>query len=185
MNYLKITPKGIDIPIAYLQTTLYSKLTTVWNVEDATLFNMYGRAYRNQTESGYTPELYTGKKEYEDLLFNDKLWASGFFGVKEVITVNAGTSMAEAFVIFMVNLEKIKSSNTDRKDEEARIDVERICGEELYGFTMTGWVTGIDSVFDQYSGWKKANGIKYRDMHPLHCFRINFNLLYSIDGVGC
>lgn len=184
MNYLKITPKGVDIPISLLQTALYNQLKVIWSVTDST-FEMYGRAYRNQTESGYTPEVYTGKKEYQDVLFNDKVYVQSFFGLKENTAVVSGTSSVEAFVIFMVNLDKIKPSNTERKDEEARIDVEKICMQSLYGFDVIGFVTGIDNVFDQYSGWKKENGIKYRDMHPLHCFRINFNLLYSVDGIGC
>jgi hypothetical protein len=141
---------------------------------------MYGRAYRNQTQDGYTPELFIGGIDYYDTFFDDTLSANSFFGVGDVTTIKDGSSTADCFLIFCVNLQKVKPGN-DRNDEAVHVDVQKLCIAEPYGFRATGWVTGIDSVFKEYSGWKKSDGIKFRDEHPYHCFRLNFKLLYNIN----
>jgi hypothetical protein len=178
MNVLKPSPVGIDIPVQAFQTMLYNKLRTLWSVE-YTEFAMYGRAYRNQNKDGYSPEVYIGGNEYQEVLFDDTLKASSFFGIGESIKVQNLNTVAEVFLIFMVNLDKIKPDTT-RQDEEARIDVEKLCRHKLLGFTLTGIVTGIDNVFREYSGFGKEK-IKFMDQNPWHCFRLNFDLLYDIN----
>jgi hypothetical protein len=178
MNITKSPVTGVDIPIQKLQSYLYPLVKGLWGLGDST-YNAYGRAYRNQTEDGYSPEVYTGLNEYKDVYQDDTLSASSFFGVGEVQTVKASNQTADVFLIFMVDLSKIKPGAT-RNDEEAHIDIENLCKPKNFEFTFTGLVTGIDQVFKEYSGWKKKEGIKYRDMHPQHCFRLNFKLLYNI-----
>ena len=178
MNNLKTAPVGIDSHINDFQTYLYNKLKTTWNVTDLE-FEMFGRAYRNQTDDGYTPERYVGNKEYKDLYWDDKLKAMAFFGVKEDSQVNAGTLTSDCFLIFMVNLQQLKPAN-ERKDEEIRNDVQRLCIAMKSGFIFSGFKTGIDSVFSEYSGWKKTIGMKFKDHYPLHCFRLDFKVTYSV-----
>lgn len=179
MNVTKASVTGIDIPIQKLQIVLYNKIKTLWGVTDQT-FNMYGRAYRNQTnDSGYTPEIYKGNNEYSDAYFDDTLAGSAFFGLGENEKIDKGDTTADVFIIFMVNLPKIKPGTT-RNDEEARVDMERICLQRDYGFFLNGIVIGIDNVFKEYSGYKKTKGITFRDMHPWHCFRLNFKVTYNI-----
>ncbi len=181
MLVIKESVIGIDIPIQKYQTVLYNKLKTVWGFTDAT-FNGYGRAYRNQDkESGaYTPEIYKGNNEYSDAYFDDTLSGSFFWGMGENIKfAKEGDNTADVFVIFMVNLDKIKPGTT-RNDEEVRNDVERIAIERIYGFYLTGVITGIDQVFKEYSGYKAVKGIKFRDMQPWHCFRLNFQINFNI-----
>jgi hypothetical protein len=178
MNITKPSVTGIDIPIQKLQTVLYNQIKTLWPVDDDS-FTMYGRAYRNQTQDGYTPEIYTGNGDYTDAYFNDTLKASAFFGLGETAKVSSVDTSANVYLIFMVNLDKVKPGTT-RNDEEARIDIERICMNKDYGFFLTGIVTGIDQVFKEYSGYKATKGIKFRDMQPWHCFRLNFNITYNI-----
>jgi hypothetical protein len=179
-NVLKQSVTGIDIPIQKYQTVLYNALKPIWNVNDSN-FNMYGRAYRNQDKesNAYTPEVYIGNNEYSDAYFDDTLNGSAFFGLGEVTKVTNADVQANVFVIFMVNLSKIKNGAT-RNDEEARIDVERIALTNIYGFFLTGIITGIDQVFKEYSGYKAVKGIKFRDMQPWHCFRLNFQVNYNI-----
>lgn len=179
MEYVKANPVGVDINIKGLQRYLYPQLKTLWGINDDTSFDSYGRAYRNQTEDGYIPEVYVGLKEYKEVLFDDKLKALSFFGVSEDVSYSDAAT-AQVFLIFMVNLDQIKPG-VGRNDEEVRNGVQRLLTPAPYGFTMTGFATGIDTVFKEYSGWRKTQGIKYRDMHPLHCFRINFSLLYDIN----
>lgn len=175
MNVIKTGPIGIDIPIQKMQSYLYDKLTAKWNTD----YMSYGRAYRNQTDTGYTPEVYVGNNEYQDVYFDDTVAALSFFGVGEQVSVNKSNIVADVFMVFMVDLSKIKPG-ANRNDEEARIDVERLIMGKPFGFNPSGFVTGIDSCFKEYSGWKKETGIKFRDTHPLHCFRLNFKLNYNV-----
>lgn len=174
MNITKPIVIGIDIPIQKFQTVLYNKIKTIWPVDD-TSFNMYGRAYRNQAAKGYQPEVYAGNGEYNDSYFNDTLKGSAFFGVSSPEKVIKGDATAQVFVIFMVNLDLIKPGAT-RNDEEARNDMQQAAPDGMGGFFITGVITGIDQVFKEYN----IDNIKFRDMHPWHCFRLNFNLTYNI-----
>ena len=180
MNITKASIKGIDIAIQAMQTKLYDGLKTTWALTDQS-FAMYGRAYRNQTDDGYTPEVYVGNNEYKDVLFDDTVAALAFFGVGETIPVTKGQSTADIFVIFMVNLDKLKAGVVSREDEEVRVDVEKLCATPFFGFSISGFQTGLEAVFKEYSGWKKKTGIQFRDQHPKHCFRINFKLMYTIN----
>lgn len=178
-TYLKTSPTGIDVPIQAMQVFLYGQLKTTWGLSDAD-YKAYGRAYRNQSDdNGYTPEAYTGNSEYQEVLFDDTVKALSFFGAGETEKYNAGSSLAPVFMILMVNVPALKPNIVHRADEEIRQDVKRLWTMRRYGFTMTGTDTGIDNVFREYSGWRKKEGIKFRDMHPWHCFRINTSLLYE------
>lgn len=183
MEYVKNKPVGIDINIDRLQRVLYPQLKTAWSITGDTAYDCYARAYRNQTADGYIPEVYKGTDEYKEVLFDDTLSALSFFGVGEQVRYQTGSAAtAQVYLIFMVNLSKIKNGAT-RNDEEARTDVIRLVTPAPAGFTLTGIDTGIDTVFKEFSGFRKEQGMKYRDMSPFHCFRINFSLLY--DPIQC
>lgn len=173
-NITKPSVTGIDIPIQNLQTYIYNGLQPIWGE-----YTQYGRAYRNQTKDGYTPEVYVGGNEYKEVYFDDTISALSFFGLGDNQSINNGNLSADVYLIFMVDLSKIKDGNT-RNDEEARVDVEILTKSLVYGFVQSGYITGIDSVFKEYSGWRKDSGIKFRDTQPFHCFRINFKLNYNI-----
>ncbi|MBS1915665.1 MAG: hypothetical protein JST87_05270 [Bacteroidetes bacterium] len=186
MIYVKPNPVGIDLQIQAMQQYSYTQLKNIWQITDSD-YDSYGRAYRNQTNDGYSPEVYTGSGEYHDVFFDDSLKALSFFGVGENTKYSldfgkAGSTTAEVFWVFMVNVAKLKPSTTYRMDEEIRMDVENLSVARVLPFSLNGIVTGIENVFKEYSGWKKNEGIKYRDTHPFHCFRLNFNVLYSIDN---
>ena len=185
--FFKTRPVGVDIPIQRHQSFLYTALKTVWGIQNDTSWNSHGRAYRNQTEDGYCPEVYVGvgnqpgSEEYREVLFDDQLTALSFYGMDEVGRNNTGNTTVGVFLVFMVNVLQLKPSITWRGDEEIRNDVEKLCQVDRFDMQWTGFVTGIDSVFKEYSGWRKNIGIKFRDMHPRHCFRLNFNLLFDIN----
>jgi hypothetical protein len=185
MIQLKTTPQGYDVPIQAMQQFLYNQLLTTWSLQPAD-YTAYGRVYRNQTADGYTPEVFTGtgndpnQPDYTDAFFDDTVKALSFFGVGESEKYNAGSTLTPVFLIFQVKVPDLKPAITHRADEEIRLDVQRLCTGRRYGLTMTGFETGIDNVFRDYSGWKKKDGIKFRDEHPWHCFRLNFQLLYNI-----
>ena len=178
MNIIKINPVGIDGHIQDVQIYLYNKLKKLWNFSDKE-FNMFGRCYRNQTEDGYTPEVYVGNNEYKDVYWDDSLKGMAFFGIKDDGIIDAASLIADCYLIFMVNLSKLISS-VQRQDEEVRLTVEELMLAWNAGFKPTGWTTGLDKTFAEYTGWKKENGIKFRDLYPYHCFRINFKILYNV-----
>lgn len=178
MNITKETVTGIDIPIQKMQNFLYPKILALWGLSDQT-YSAYGRAYRNQTKDGYSPEVYTGNGEYQDAFPDDTVAVNSFFGLGEHQKIDKSNQTADVFLVVMADLSVIKPGAT-RNDEEVRVDIENLCKPKHFGFTLTGVTTGLDSVFKEYSGWKKADGIKYRDMHPKHCFRLDFKVLYNI-----
>lgn len=180
MNYQRSLISGIDKPIYAFQTYLYDALKPIWSLTDST-FNMYGRVYRNQTEDGYLPELFIGGEDYTDTLFDDTLTANAFFGVGETIKVDKQDTTADVFLVFMVNLNEIKPGN-DRNDASAHYDVQNLCQNGINGFILNGFITGIQNCFKEYSGFRGTDAIKFRDQHPLHCFRLNFKLTYNINN---
>ena len=181
--FIKAKPAGVDITIQSAQKYLYAELNKTWGTGDSTL-DAYGRIYRNQSNDGYIPEAYDGKSEYKEVFFDDLKSGLFFFLLGEKQEYNGGLFTPVA-IIFEVNIPLIKPGYAWRADEEIRTDVELLChGNRLkgLGFTLKGVETGIDSVFREFSGWRKEKGIKYGDEHPYHCFRLNFNLLYTISN---
>lgn len=176
-NVVKPNSVGIDKPIADLQTYLYGKLITKWGLSDSTL-NMYGRAYNNATSDGYQPEVYVGNNEYNEVFYDDRFFATSFFGRGEEVKVSPTTVIADVFLIFMLNLAQVKPG-INRNDEECHVDVQQLITPLWGGFTCTGIITGIEKVFAEYSGWRRSKAIKFTDTHPQHCFRLNFKLLYN------
>jgi hypothetical protein len=191
--FTKTAPIGVDIPVQRFQQALYPLLLKLWGLPDAgaldaqasTRWDSYGRAFRNQTIDGYVPEAFIGDTnqniEYGELYFNDTLAVTSFFGLGEIAPFKSGTAIAPVFWIFTVDLTKVKPGITWRADEEVRNDLQRLCQVPRYGFVLNQTITGIDGVFKEYAGFRKAVGIKYRDQQPFHCFRLNFSVAYNIN----
>lgn len=178
--FTKPSPIGIDIPIQRFQEFLYPALLELWEITDAA-YDCHGRAYRNQSDDGYYPEVFDGETDYKEVFFDDSLKALSFFHLGDVTKYDVGNATAPIALIYMVNVKELKSTYAYRADEEIRNDVEKFCQIDNYGFRMTDMIIGIDQVFKEYSGWRKDNGVKYRDMHPTHCFRLNFQVLFDIN----
>lgn len=177
--FTKISPIGIDRPIQSYQSVFYDFFKKLWNLTDND-WNCYGRVYRNQTEDGYAPEAYVGNGEYQEVFFDDTLKVLSFFGIGETIKFTNLSAIAQVSLVMMVNIPSVKQNILGIADEEIRNDVQNFCRTPRFSFEMQSFETGLDTVFKEYSGWRKKEGIKYRDQYPLHCFRINFNLIYNI-----
>src|SRR5579862_8291602 len=136
MIYVKPSAVGIDVSIQSFQQFTYGRLKKVWGITNDTDYDSFGRIYRNQSKDGYVPENYDGSDEYHDVMMNDKLNATSFFGVGEQTTYNAGSTMAKVHWIFGVNLAAIKPG-TVRLDEEIRIDVEKVSVMRRSQFQLT------------------------------------------------
>jgi hypothetical protein len=181
MLFTRIIKSGIDAPIDGLQRLLYPNIVTAWglNADSAADYNSYSRAYRNQTEEGYVPEVFVGGKEYKEVLVNDKIKALSFFSVGETIQFSGNQLQADVSLLFFVNLTKINASS-ERADETVRQQiVQMVQGIKAFGFAFTGIETGVDSVLRDYEGLRRNPGVKFRDMHPFHCFKLNFTVRYK------
>lgn len=162
-----------------MQEYLHNNLLATWQIGDAD-YLAYGRVYRNQTKDGYIPEVFIGGNDYQEVLLDDRVAASSFFGVENTTEFNNFLVDAQVFVVFWVDLSRLKSGTAQRQDEEVHIDVLKLVNNiKKFNFELTGIETGIDTIFRNYSGFRVNEAIKYRDMHPFHCFRLNFNLNYN------
>lgn len=175
------TPVGIDVPIRKLQEKLHRELMVKWNLDplvstENALYESYGRVYRNRKANGYVAEIFTSSNEYKDVYWNDNLYAISFFGTGT--TVKAGEK-AEVHLVFFVNLAKLKPTLTNRADEEVRLDVLNIIQKFKFGFTYNGLDLGIENVLREYPGSYREERLRNVDMHPVHCFRLNFSLIYN------
>lgn len=180
MLITKINPVGVDILIQKMQAYLHNGLAKKWGyantgsgpelVERDHLFKAYGRAYRNQKDDGYVPEVYVGSKEYKEVFVDDTLNGLSFFLTGD--TVREGF-YNQVSIIYHVDLAKIKPNIEHRGDEEARVDAIELVRKNSFGFTLQGFVTGIENVYREFN----RKEIKFRDIHPFHCFRINLSMI--------
>lgn len=187
MLSLKTNPVGIDIPIQKAQTKLHSILMREWGIDDD-LYECYGRCYRNQCNRGYIAEVYTESNEYKEVYFNDRLHAVSFFSVSPEIT-HTTLSKAGVHLIFFADLKKLALKDRfgtaiqHRADEELRRQVMRALGTFSYSMTYEGSELGIENVLSEYPGTRRDERLKFIDMHPFHCFRLNYNLIFDPNKI--
>lgn len=184
MLFSKNSPVGLDWYIQQLQTKLHSSLRTAWGTGGELLttteYECYGRCYRNKKDDGYVAEVYTTGNDYKEVYWNDKLSAISFFGISDSIkTASVASSTTDIHLVFFVNLAKLKPEITHRADEEVRMDVYNAIGKISNGFTFKGVELWIENVLKEYPGSRRNDRLKVVDMHPVHCFRFDFSLLYN------
>lgn len=183
MIITKDNPQGIDVPLQKLQKLLYGKLCATWGLDQAgDDYRCYGRAYKNEAEEGYLPEVYIGDSEYRDAFYDDGHKVVSFFGVGDTRTVGLQTE-TDAFIVFQLNIAEVKPTITHRGDEEVHMDVLNALMIPAFGFTIKELVTDIYNVFEEYRKYaprlrRNTESIKFRDMHPWHVFRVNLALIY-------
>lgn len=170
-------PKGIDAMIQRFQTKLHEKLLTTWGIA-SDKYRCYGRCYRNKTDDGYIAENYEGSGEYKEVYWDDSLAAISFFGIASELSQVIVTKTT-AHLVFFVDLVKLKPAIAHRADSEVRTDVIDAIGMGMYGLTVESVQLYIENVLREYPGSRRDGYLKYVDMHPVHCFRINLNLIHS------
>lgn len=180
MLITKTNPVGIDVAIQNLQTYLHKQLVSKWGLVDDNdpLYECYGRVYRNKNDAGYIAEVYAGNNEYKEVYWNDQLKAINWFGISGEIEHDI-VEKTNVHLVFFVDLSKLKPSIAHRADEEVRKDVLDIIGAGRFGFTYTGVELWLENVLKEYSGSRRDERLKAVDMHPIHCFRLNFSLSYD------
>ena len=182
LNTISI-PSGIDIPIRKLQEHLFDALTVIWGLPDSK-YQSYGRCYRNKKENGYVAEVYEGTGDYREVYYDDSVSAISFFGISDKIIQGVGQK-TNVHLVFFANLSELKPNATNRADEEVRNDVINIIGNSKYGFTLESVDLWLENVLREYAGSYREERLKAVDMHPIHCFRLNFTLFYNINKNYC
>lgn len=182
MLITKTNPVGIDAKIQELQTKLHTKLLEVWGIS-SDKYKCLGRCARNLKGEGHIAELYVGNNEYRDVYWDDSLSAISFFGLNNVPIRHNVIERAYVHLVFFVKLTDLKPSITHRADEEVRQDVLNIIGSSLFGFKYESLELSLANVLKEYpASWRTADkytSLKVVDMHPLHCFRLNFFVQYD------
>lgn len=179
MLITKTNPVGADALIQKLQTQLHDGLAKVWGYQDESQgvkFKAYGRAYKNQREDGYVPEVYTGNNEYHEVFFDDTLFGHSFFLTSDEIREGRYSQVS---IIYALNIDRCRPGIGHRGDEEVKVDVLQVIRKNVLGFKAISVVTGLDNVFREFARYRKnqTDTIRYRDMHPFHIFRINLSII--------
>lgn len=173
------SPVGKDVSIQRLQTRIHTALLTKWGIE-SDQYLCYDRCYANKTASGYVAEVYNGSNQYKEVYWDNKYSVVSFFGISDKEVFNMMLEVP-VHLVFFVDLSRIKPSNTNRADEEARKDVLSIFGKGLFNFSFQSLEIRIENVLREYKSTLVDKRLSTVDMHPIHSFRINFLLKYD----GC
>lgn len=175
-NVLNIT-NGIDSAIQVLQKDLYDNLIVSW-VDD---LEGYGRIYKNidSNSNKYIPQWWNSEIfEYVDVRYNDDV--SGvfcFIDSDRHDTEDGDVFTSDVKCVFMLNLNKVLPSKTERADAKVQQDVINIIKDNGYGFEITGIEKGLQSIFSGFDTSKILN----TDLQPKHCFSINIKLSYQLN----
>lgn len=189
MNLLNIPALGMDAIIQQAQGVLYKMVKEVWCDElplDAD-YECYGRCYRNQANGGneYIPEVYTSRKEYKEVLFDDRSVITSFFGIGDRQETEGGLVLkVPVHLIIHADVCKLEPDYVFRTDEIVRQKIWNIA-KKFPDMEIQRQVTGISNVFQEYKGSRILNGLYAKDMHPLHVWRIDFIADYYTEVGDC
>jgi len=158
---------------------MYPLIAALWT---GATYNCYPRCYRNQSStSDYVAEFFTGK-DYREVYFDDTVGALSFFGSSvESQVAEDNMETTNIHLVFFVNLTKIKGASAVRLDEETRLEVQGILDTigRAHGFVLQKVGTGLGYCLKEYPGSRQSEGLKFRDQHPLHCFRFDMAVYYQ------
>lgn len=183
MLNVKTNPVGIDILIQAYQTALHERLIAAWGLADDQ-YECYGRCYRNKNDNGYVAEVFKAGIDYQEVYWNDRVSAVSFFGISnEEHGIGENTRI---HLVFFVDIKKLKPTINHRADEEVRRDVQLFAAEGFRGFQYKSTELWLENVLREYPGNFRNYGsgdingkLKFLDMHPTHCFRINLEINYN------
>lgn len=167
----KIQPVGIDKVVDQLQDNLE---TLGWSN-----YEIYSRAYKNETEDGIIAEIYTGNEEYQEIFFDDTKDATSFFISDDTQEVTSFTQRVDGGlgIIFQVKSVALKPNITHRSDEELHYDVLNALRTNVPQWITTEVVTGISNV---YAGLNTEK-MQFTDIGNYHVFRVNLTGGYSVN----
>lgn len=167
----KTQPIGIDKVVDQLQDNLE---TLGWSN-----YEMYSRAYKNETADGIIAEIYRGNEEYREIFFDDTFDATSFFILEDTQPVVNRSQRLEGTlgIIFQVKSIALKPNITHRADEEIHYDVLNALSSNVPKWETIEVVTGISNV---YAGLN-TDTIQFTDIGDFHVFRVNLTGGYSVN----
>lgn len=183
MAYTKTNPKGLDARIAKTRATL-EELNTTWGLvnpedeEDKSKFlEAYERCYILDKGEGKGVFWFLKDKEYVQVSVGEK--NKFFFLVRsKPKRVDRLWNSIEVDLIFIVDLQKIKTDIEHRADYEAQYDV-----EDLLETIPDVWVINPNLGYEE-----ALQGIKYEqenDIQPYCVFGIRIGMRYTNEDTCC
>jgi hypothetical protein len=164
----KIAPKGIDVVIDEIQNHLNTYIT--WSD-----FNCYPRIYKEETQQGVKPMVYTSSGDYEEVFYNDTLNGSCFFYHEDTRSaVDGYFNDVSLSIVFQLDLDALYPTITHRADEEAHNTV-LVALQKLPQNKIVGLVTGYNNVYSEF----ESSLVKYDDISNYHCFRIDLKCIVN------
>lgn len=169
---------GLDYEIDLIQKSIYNYLTTK---KGYTNYESYPRAYINEHKGNSIPEYSTDKKDYIELLFNDKFSITSYFIIQDNREyINGQHFEVEGSVIFQANIKELYTSVSHRADEEMNKDCFNAVKKALRGLDITNMVTGKDNVYSDFSFDENTRQrLNTIDLSQNHVLKINFTLKYK------
>jgi hypothetical protein len=169
--YLITNPIGIDKVIQAAQTKLIAGLHTTKTVE------VYGRAFRNERDGGVVPEVFVSGREYQDVMYNDKVDCTIFFDPADQVTYNgAGQAQSEIGIVVQCNLHTLYPDKGRHATELIERDVIDII-EAQTPFRVTGIVKGYPAI----EMFAMTSRVRF-DMQPHYVFRLQTVVNYQYDN---
>lgn len=175
----KTDPVGVDAEIDRYQSKMYSYLTEKvgWGI-----YTSYPRAYKNTKSGGTIPEVYTGKKNYKEVLLNNKINVNSFFLVEDSRDYDNENGRFEQgiSIIFQSNLKKLYPAILHRADEEMHKDIFNAIKHTFKSFTLDEFITGVENVYSDLDiPSENIERVKLDDMSYYHVVKIDLTIPYQ------
>jgi hypothetical protein len=172
LGYQISNPVGLNKKCQFLQTRLNAQLWTTFTAN--VLF--HGLATRLVNEQGVKPQVYNGtKKDYVDVLHDDREYAVVFFDEVNTETVDSGRSVSEVDIIFAVNLKKLYPTLSHRAADEAIRDAFEVVNNSP--FIIEDTIKGIEA----YGNFYQSNDPR-QNTQPYFLFKFVTNVSYRYDN---
>lgn len=163
---------GLDREVSIIKKHLEKKLKWL-NVD------FHGRVYKNPSKSDngkLVPEIYSGAKNYQEVLTNDLKSGTVFFSDSFKHTVfNSQQMETDLSIIFILNLSQLKGDEV-RSDIEVQHEVLELL-VQLSQFELSDLTIGLNALNDF-----DTSKIKLSDMQPWHIFSITGKIKYNINN---
>jgi hypothetical protein len=169
MIYTKTNIKGVDVPIQRLQDYLYNALDIDGHVS-------YGRCYKNNRNGQVIPEYFKGKKEYVDVLFDDRHPMTSFAIVDNTVEFEERASQEISF-IFQANLKSVFNDNLERSDEQLTNNIATLLFNNPWDYKLKSIKTGVEDVYREFG----LEAIAFTDMQDFFVVRFDIDVIYDYD----
>lgn len=172
------TPKGLDREIDFIQNRVYDYLVTK---KGWASYYCYPRAYVHKKGDKNTIEYSVNSKDYQDVLFDDKVYANSFFVLTKSDKASLRTEKAALSLVFQVNLKKIKSTVVAHvPDEDVINEISQILFRLPYSIRLTSVKRGVNEVYSDLG----VNMSTRSEMSEYMVCRFDLDVFYTLPEPG-